>query len=316
MGRRFFRTTPGEEPAMPVEFSVAAYRFGHSMIRDSYSWNRNFPDAGLDFLFEFSGGSGGMAGLLTLPSNWPVDWRRLFDFRDAPGVPPPPALNRTRRIDTALALGLEILPRIGVEGDLASLAVRNLLRGRLIGLPSGQALAEALDVAALTPEQVRNGPHAAILQRHGLDAQTPLWYYVLKEAEVFHGGARLGPVGSTLLAETFAGLIAGSRHSLLAEGNRYWRPTMPALRPGHFTMADLLLNVSDLNPLGEERPLPPPPPPPPRIHIVQPGDTLRGLAARFLGDARRWPEIFQANRDVISDPDLIRPGMRLVIPEG
>jgi nucleoid-associated protein YgaU len=91
---------------------------------------------------------------------------------------------------------------------------------------------------------------------------------------------------------------------------------MPALRPGHFTMADLLLNVSDLNPLGEERRPPPPPPPPPRVHIVQPGDTLRGLAARFLGDARRWPEIFQANRDVISDPNLIRPGMRLVIPAG
>ncbi|HWQ12831.1 MAG TPA: peroxidase family protein [Roseiflexaceae bacterium] len=313
-GRRFFQIAPGEEPAMPVEFSVAAYRFGHSMIRDSYSWNRNFPDASLEFLFEFSGGSGGMVGLFTLPSNWPVDWRRLFDFRDAPGVRPPPALNRTRRIDTALALELRTLPRIGEEGDRASLAVRNLLRGRLLGLPSGQVVAAALDVPALTPEQVRSGPQAALLQRHQLDQQTPLWFYILKEAEVFHDGARLGPVGSTLLAETFVGLIQGSRHSLLSDANRYWRPTMPSLRPGHFTMVDLLLNVNDLNPLGEERQPPPPPPPPPRVHVVQPGDTLRGIAARFLGDARRWPEIFQANRDVIANPDLIRPGMRLVIP--
>ena len=78
-------------------------------------------------------------------------------------------------------------------------------------------------------------------------------------------------------------------------------------------MADLLLLVNDLNPLGAEPALPPPPPPL-RVYIVKPGDTLSSIAAHFLGDARLWSIIFEANRDKISNPNLIRPGMQLVIP--
>lgn len=312
-GPQFLRTEPGEEPTMPVEFSVAAYRFGHSLIRDSYSWNRNFPAAELSLLFTFAGVSGDMTGFNALPANWPVDWRRLYDFKDAPGVPPPPTLNLARRIDTALALPLKTLPAFQGQEEMAALAVRNLLRGRLLGLPSGQAIAEFLREPVLSPEQVSQGPHGTLLIDHQFDTQTPLWYYVLKEAEVFNDGQRLGPVGSRLVAETFVGLIQGSQHSVLAEANRDWRPTLPSLRPGQFTMVDLLLLVNDLNPLGGEGLLPPPPPPP-QIYIVKPGDTLRGIAARFLGDARHWRIIFEANRDKISDPNLIRPGMQLVIP--
>ncbi len=317
-GRKFFQITPGKEPTMPIEFSVAAYRFGHSMIRDTYSWNRNFDPTGLDLLFAFSGvsggPSGGMFGNPVLPSNWPIDWRRFFDCSAARDVEPTPFLNTTRSIDTALALPLEALPEHGgpEAGDKASLAVRNLLRGRLLGLPTGQAVAAKLGAPVLTPEQVRAGPHAAVLQTHGFDEQTPLWYYILKEAEVFGNGERLGPVGSRLLAETFVGLIEGSRNSVLAAG-RYWRPTLPSLRPGHFTMTDLLLLVNDLNPLGGPRP-PAPPPPEQQFHTVQPGDTLRSIAAKFLGAEGRWREIFDANRDQVEDPNTIRVGQRLVIP--
>lgn len=313
-GPKLFQNTLGEEPAMPIEFSVAAYRFGHSMIRDNYGWNRNFPGTGLDLLFAFSGVSGNMFGSPTLPSNWPVDWRRLYDFSHVAGIEPPPFLNTTRSIDTALAITLNALPEVSSEGPKAALAVRNLLRGRLLGLPTGQAVAEAIGGPVMTTEQVRQGPHAPVLQEHGFDAQTPLWYYILKEAEVFNDGLRLGPVGSRLLAETFVGLVQGSRNSVLSPANTYWRPTLPSVRPGHFTMVDLLLLVNDINPLGGERPQAPPPPPPPRIHVVQPGDTLRSIAARFLGDERNWRIIFEANRDKISKPDLIRPGMELVIP--
>lgn len=313
VGPQFLRTEPGEEPTMPVEFSVAAYRFGHSLIRDTYSWNRNFPAADLSLLFTFTGVSGNMTGLNALPANWPVDWRRLYDFRDVPGVPPPPTLNRARRIDTALALPLKTLPAFQGQEEMATLAVRNLLRGRLLGLPSGQAIAEFLGEPVLSPEQVSQGPHSTVLLDHQLDTQTPLWYYILKEAEVFNNGQRLGPVGSRLVAETFVGLIQGSQHSILAEANRDWRPTLPSLRPGQFTMVDLLLLVNDLNPLGAERPLPPPPPPP-RIYVVKPGDTLSSIAARFLGDGRHWRIIFEANRDKISNPNIIEPGMELIIP--
>lgn len=313
-GATLFKNVAGEEPTMPLEFSVAAYRLGHSMIRDSYSWNRIFTDAGLDLLFTFSGGSGDMFGSPTLPSNWAADFRRLFDFSGAAGVEPTPVLNHTRSIDTALALNLGTLPGFPTENDRARLAVRNLLRGRLVGLPSGQAVAAALGVTALTPAQVRQGAHSNVLNDHGFDTQTPLWYYILKEAEVLNESLRLGPVGSRIVAETFVGLIKGSRNSILSEDNRYWRPSLPSLRPGHYTMVDLLLLVSDFNPLGNERPLPPPPPPEPIIYVVQRGDTLRSIAARFLGDERRWREIFEANRATISNPDLIRPGMQLVIP--
>ncbi len=93
------------------------------------------------------------------------------------------------------------------------------------------------------------GPQADVLKQHGFDSKTPLWYYILKEAEVLGKGLHLGPVGSRIVAETFVGLIEGSQTSILV--NRDWRPDLPSLRPGHFTMVDLLLLVNDLNPLGE-----------------------------------------------------------------
>jgi hypothetical protein len=313
-GNRFFSPASADELGMPIEFSVAAYRFGHSMIRDDYTWNRNFEPTGLDLLFSFSGVNGTMFGLPTLPSNWPIDWRRFFDFSGVPGVEPPPGLNLTRSIDTALALGLKEIPSLRDEGPKRPLAVRNLLRGRLLGLPSGQDVAAHLGVTVLTPEQLRNSPHARVLQAGGFDHKTPLWYYILKEAELFHDGQRLGPVGSTLLAETFVALIRNSRTSLLADNMRYWRPTLPSVRPGQYTMVDLLLLVNDLNPLGGPRQAEPPPPPPLRVHVVQPGDTLRNIASRFLGDSRRWREIFELNRDKIENPNVIRPGLELLIP--
>ncbi len=266
-GRTFYQITPGKEPTMPIEFSVAAYRFGHSMIRDLYSWNRIFDPADLVQLFSFSGVSGQM---ISLPSTWPIDWRRFYDFRGIANVPPTPLLNTTRRIDTALALPLNALPEHFSQGEKASLAVRNLLRGRLLGLPSGQALAAVMDVTPLTAAQVRQGPHATVLQRHGFDTKTPLWYYILKEAEVLHDGRHLGPVGSRLIAETIVGLIQASQISILSEQNRTWRPSLPARNPQQYSMVDLLLLVNDLNPLGQA----PVPEPPATIYTVQPGDTL------------------------------------------
>ena len=310
-GRMFYQIEPGQPPTMPIEFSVAAYRLGHSMIRDTYSWNRNFEPATLGLLFFFSGGSGDMGG--DLPSNWIIDWRRFYDFSGVAGVDDPPARNHTRPIDTALAIDLGTLPGFPVD-DKASLAVRNLLRGRLVGLPSGQAVAEAIGVPVLTPEQVRQGRHEPILRDNGLDTQTPLWYYILKEAEVLHNGERLGPVGSRLLAETFVGLIEASQISILS-GEQPWQPTLPSQQPGHFTMVDLLLFVNDLNPLGPNRGTGQQEPPPEEtIYIVQPGDTLGLIAKRFLGSAARWPEIFNVNRDTIQNPDLIRVGQALRIP--
>ena len=313
-GCQFFQHSPGQPPAMPVEFAVAAYRFGHSMVRNEYNWNRNFPKATLGMLFSFTGG-GNMNGASGLLTSWVIDWRRFYDFGDAHGLGEAPPMNKTRSIDTAMAMELKGLPEFEGEGIKAALAVRNLLRSRLIGLPSGQVVAQAMNAPVMSAAQVASGSHHHIMRRHGFENQTPLWYYVLKEAEIFHQGERLGPVGSRLLAETFVGLIQGSQHSILrGDFSQYWRPSLPSVRPGHFTMADLLLLVHELNPLGDQQPYAPPPPPPDHRYVVQHGETLRMLAARFYGNERQWPRIFNANRDKLVHPDRIARGTTIVIP--
>jgi hypothetical protein len=92
-GRKAFEVgiSPADVPTMPLEFSVAGFRLGHSMIRRTYNWNRIF-DAGsgsLELLFTFSGGSGNLGGSPRLLSNWIADFRRLYDFRRpaGPGSP-------------------------------------------------------------------------------------------------------------------------------------------------------------------------------------------------------------------------------------
>lgn len=84
-GRRFY-LPKGEDAFMPVEFSVAAYRLGHSMVRNSYDYNRVFTfrpggvtPATLELLFRFSGLSGGAVGDVPIPSDWIIDWRRFFE---------------------------------------------------------------------------------------------------------------------------------------------------------------------------------------------------------------------------------------------
>jgi hypothetical protein len=250
----------GERACMPVEFSVAAYRLGHSMIRGAYQWNRVFSSTGLagfvptlNLFFEFSKGAdvSDMQGSPTVPSDWIVDWRRMYDFSEQTGGVRHPQLNFTRLIDTKLVNGLQTLSEFAnaEQAHLKSLASRNLLRGRLVGLPTGQDVADELDVPGLTPTEVASGPEASVVLAQGFDKKTPLWFYILKEAEVKHGGERLGPVGSFIVAETFHGLIEASDHSILKE--KSWKPTLPAHDANRFTMIDLLKFVDDINPLGD-----------------------------------------------------------------
>jgi hypothetical protein len=256
-GRKFYRfkTTP----YMPVEFSAAIFRLGHSMVREIYSHNRIFtPDGGvpasLQLLFEFSGNSGGIVGDLApdpltgptpvslLPSNWIIDWRRYHELQS-----PAPAgvlLNRSRKLDPFIVPRLHDLP-----GGGGNLALRNLRRGVHLGLPSGQSVAAVMQIGnALTPDEISSGSDGAVARANGLHLQTPLWYYILKEAHVRGGGERLGPVGARLLAEVFVGLVHGDHKSYLWQQSA-WRPTLPAQVPGTFTMADLLRFVGDISPI-------------------------------------------------------------------
>ena len=110
-------------------------------------------------------------------------------------------------------------------------------------------MAGKLGVPALTPAEVASGPQSAVVLAQGFDTKTPLWFYILKEAELKQGGLRLGDVGSRLVVETFHGLVEGSAYSILKETD--WKPCLPAQHPDRFTMNDLLRFVDDVNPLGD-----------------------------------------------------------------
>lgn len=254
--RKFYRFK--KFPYIPVEFSAAAYRLGHSMVREAYSHNRLFTFGGLtpatlELLFTFSGLSGGIIGELApnpapgpvpipvLSSNWIIDWRRYFDVTANPsGVP----LNLSRKLDPFLVPALHTLP-----GGGGSLPFRNLKRGVMLGLPSGQDVAASMQVSQLTREEISTGPDGAVAKKHGLDIRTPLWYYILKEAQVRGNGERLGPVGATIVAEVFVGLVHGDHNSYLWQKGKAWKPELPSKKPGEFTMADLLRFVGDLSPI-------------------------------------------------------------------
>ena len=213
---------PGDDPYIPFEFADAAYRCGHSQVRDAYRVNKEFgpvpvfPD---------------LMGFGAVPIGHAIDWSLQFDV---PGREP---AQRSKKIDGKLPRSLISLPRqISGEDEgsaYSSLANRDLQRGQAVGLPSGEAVARELGVEPLSPDQV--GLAAA-----GWEQETPLWLYILKEAEVLQNGDRLGPVGGRIVGEVLVGIIDADPESFRSVYPS-WMPTLPAHEPGRFGIADLLV---------------------------------------------------------------------------
>ena len=218
-GPRHFK--PEDAVAIPLEFADAAYRFGHSQMRDSYQLQPGGP--ALKLMPD-------LIGFRPTPADRVVHWPLLLDV---PGQPP---AQRARAIDGRLPNSLIHLP-LGVTGtldddDQASLAVRDLLRGTGTGLPSGEAVARQVGQPPLAREEIG-------LAALGWPGETPLWYYILREAAVREDGERLGPVGSLIVGEVLLGVVDGDPSSQRS-ADPDWRPSLPSRQPGRFILTDLL----------------------------------------------------------------------------
>ena len=89
------------------------------------------------------------------------------------------------------------------------------------------------NIPVLTEQQIRdaaNDEQVQVLQdAEFLQRKTPLWFYILAEAASREGGERLGPVGSTIVAEVLVGLVRRSEGSILRTDG--WQSTLPGASP-------------------------------------------------------------------------------------
>ena len=218
-----FRAKPDllhKEPFMPVEFSAAAFRFGHTMIRASYDLNRNFKGKGSNMhLLMLLGMPPGHYH--HLPEGWIIEWEHFVKGGS----------NAARRISTQMVEPLSLLkdsPDNPFKNQ-PSLAVRDLLRSYVFRLPTGQAVAEALGVKkqeVLTTDDFKRLVPASqfdVLSNSEFLQKTPLWFYILaeaaKEKERDNNHDYLGPVGSHLVCGVLMGLLFRSENSVLQKGN-------------------------------------------------------------------------------------------------
>jgi hypothetical protein len=237
-GRKVYNPAPGQQ-FMPVEFQGACYRMGHSMVRPSYRANlAGNPDGSAFFGFIFDPAGQGQADPVDLrggaraPRRF-IGWQTFFDFGDGQVRP-------NKRIDTHISTPLFNLPLAAIaSGDPpTALPQRNLLRQITWSMPSGQSVAQALGIQ---PLWAQNFPE---LQQFGfgLPSSTPLWYYILREADVLAGGLHLAGVGARIVGEVIIGLLQLDSASFLRT-NPMWRPTLPRRNgapTGDFRMIDLL----------------------------------------------------------------------------
>jgi hypothetical protein len=223
---------------LPLEFTVAAYRFGHSMIRNTYYLNSNYPGDGLLNLFvlnvlcddtkpTFS------KGFRQIPAKRIIEWKffvkNIVNSNSARKIRPQVA-------DPLFALLNEQDQPVSGERRLA---VQDLKRGYMLRMPTGQAVADRLKCTKLTQNQIMDfsfDDQKEILAKSGFDKQTPLWYYILVEAAAQGGGNRLGEVGSRIVAEVLIGLVRKSPNSFFNIPN--YRPEFAI--DGQFKLPELL----------------------------------------------------------------------------
>ena len=257
---------PRQNAFIPIEFTAAAYRFGHSMVRPIYRLNTNLSSA--DFSFSTDGrqmifaamnpaqNAESLVGFREFPAIWAVDWSLFFRGLEPNDPFGPKRLQPAYKIDTSLVNPLGNLPS-SIATDVRSLAARNLIRGLRMSLPSGQTVARAMGIEPIRDKHLRvgkaNEDGAKALPAGnplltGISADfadnAPLWYYILAEAQqAFEDNSteiRLGAVGGRIVGEVFVGLLWHDSHAYIQQ-HPDWQPFQEFVGPdGIFGMAELI----------------------------------------------------------------------------
>jgi hypothetical protein len=243
----FYNPGSRKTPMTPIEFSVAAFRFGHSQVRNAY--NINDTSGGVP-VFSMTPGTLDLRGGRQLPAiedpenglkSLVIDFDNFFSEIPREEGDDPALIGRA--IDTNISLSLFQLPIPGAEatGDNV-LAFRNLLRAKFYDMPSGEEVATAMGLPIIGEPVFPEG--------------TPLWFYILREAEMTcngqpckpgeTGGAELGPVGGAIVAETFVDVMRMS--------GPVTKPRLPDISGDDFRIGDLLMAADQLQ---AEEPRPP-----------------------------------------------------------
>jgi hypothetical protein len=254
------RPGSGESYAVPIEFSLAAFRFGHSMVRNAYRLNcrqRRVVVAELMALGQKPS---------LVPDDYIIEWGTFFD-----GLPTSGPQASSAFIDTSLSLAMHGLspPTIRLSNrleppDPASLPVRTLLRGARVGLPSGQEVADSLFAQGkiksydrLTTSQLTQDTcdhTGSILRKIGFEQNTPLFYYLLKEAELAAKGLTLGPIGSHIVFEVIQSALEVDVDGYMASVGSNWKLPLWRFPSGSRRPINSLIGIIQV--IGDDKLLP------------------------------------------------------------